>query len=105
MTAWSGIEQNVGAALVTVPTPYAAETYVYSATVNTASTWVKMTCTQATAVITAYNSFNGTTVTLTTTVQSEPMLLGLASTLTTLTVTVKDPLKAPKSYIFRIVRP
>ncbi len=106
MTVWAGIEENGLAALTIVPTPFAAATYEYSCDpINTASTWAKMTCTHGTAVITVFNSFNDSTVTLLTTVQSEPMLLGAADSLTTLTVTVKDALKAPVSYIFRIVRP
>ncbi|MDP2363718.1 MAG: phage tail tube protein, partial [Ignavibacteria bacterium] len=46
ITGLTGIEQNIGAALSITPA-IAAGTYAYICTVNTASTWVKLTVTAA----------------------------------------------------------
>jgi len=105
MTAWAGIEENGAAALVPVPNPYAAGTYLYNCVVNTASTWIKMTCTQATAVITIHNGFNDTDQIVLTGVESSQLPLGLADTITDFTITIKDANKAPITYVIRIVRP
>lgn len=106
MTAWAGIEETGPAALTHIPTPFAAGTYEYSCDpINTASTWIKMTCTHATAVIKVHNSFNDTWVTLTTAVQSEPMALGLADTITDFIIEIKETDKAPVYYYIRIMRP
>ncbi len=102
ITALSGIEQQAGAALTFVPA-FAAGTYAYNVAVNTASTWVKLTITQATAVITT--TCLGITSTQVTTVQSGAIAIGAADSLTDLTITVKDANKMPKTYTLHISRP
>ncbi len=105
MTAWAGIEENAGAALVPVPNPFVAGTYLYNCVVNTVSTWIKMTCTHATAVISIHNGFNDTDQIVLTTVQSSQLPLDAADTITDFTITLTDANKAPVQYVFRIVRP
>jgi len=105
MTAWAGTEENAGAALVPVPNPWVAGTYLYNCVVNTLSTYIIMTCTQATAVITIRNSFNDTDQIVLTGVASSQLPLGLADTITDFTIKIKDPAKATLEYVIRIVRP
>ena len=106
MTAWSGTEENGGAALVPVPNPFAAGTYLYNCVVNTASTYIIMTCTQATATsIIIVNGFNGIESTVLTTIPSGQLALDAADTITDFTVKIKDANKAVIEYVFRIVRP
>ncbi|MCK5643553.1 MAG: hypothetical protein KAJ19_22320 [Gammaproteobacteria bacterium] len=105
MTAWAGIEENGLAALVPVPNPYAAATYLYNCVVNTLSTYVAMTCTHATAVIVIHNSFNDTEQIVLTGVQSSQLPLGLADTITDFTITLTMANRAPIRYVIRIVRP
>ena len=98
--------EPVGGAVTGVPTPFAAATYEYSYLVLTASTYVTINVTQATAtLITVYNSVNGVTQTLLTTVESGQLVLGVADTISQLIVTVKDANKAPTVYTFHVVRP
>ena len=98
--------EPVGGAVAGVPTPFAAATYEYSYVVLTASTYVTINVTQATAtLITVYNDVNGVTQTLLTTVESGQLVLGAADTISRLVVTVKDALKSPTVYTFHVVRP
>ena len=79
-------------------------TYNYSLTIDTASDWVKVTATQATAV-TIVASCLGVSNNLTNEVQSGQIAVGEAETTTQLTVTVADSGKSPRIYNFWVVRP
>jgi predicted secreted protein len=78
--------------------------YAYSLTIDTASTWVKLTVTDATAA-TIVASCLGVTHNLTTAVQSGQITVGAAGTTTPLTVTATDTGKVPKTYTIQVVRP
>jgi len=105
MTAWAGTEENAGAALVPVPNPWVAGTYLYNCVVNTLSTYIIMTCTQATATIVIINGFNGIESTVLTGIPSGQLALDAADTITDFTVRITDAGKSPIEYVFRIVRP
>lgn len=110
MSAFSGIEENAGGALAFDPA-FAAGTYSYGCIVNTASTWVKLTVTHATAatITVTSKSPTGTVLSgpssLTTTVQSGAITLGAADTLTIVTVTVQVTGQMAKTYTLYISRP
>jgi hypothetical protein len=76
----------------------------YTVTINTASGYVKVTVTQATAT-TIIAECLGVQHNLTTTVQSGQITVGAAATTTLLTITVTDTGKAPKTYTIYVVRP
>lgn len=102
MTVMSGIEQTLTAALVIVPV-VAVGTYTYVANpINTASTWVKLTVTAA-GVITA--TVLGVEHVLTTTVQSEAMLISAAASVTPIYIKVQEALKSARNYTLFIQRP
>jgi hypothetical protein len=89
---------------------FASATYgPYTLTVNTASGYVLVTVTDATAVaITAQATIAGVAGVvwnLTTAVQSGQIVIGAAATTTLLTITVKDSGKVLKTYIIYVVRP
>lgn len=102
ISALAGIEENGGASLTLVPT-FATGTYLYTTTVNTASTWIKLTVTAASHTITA--SWNGSETTLTSGVQSGELALGAAGTVTKFTIKVKESQKVAKEYIIYVTRP
>lgn len=98
LTALTGIEQQLGAALVFVPA-FANAKLAYSVTVNTASTWIKLTPTAASHTITV----NG--VAVASGVQSGEITLGAAGSLTTVTISAKETNKIAKIYTITVVRP
>ena len=83
---------------------FAAGTYLYTLTIDTASAYVKLTVTQATAA-TIVASCLGVSYNLTTTVQSGQIAVSAAGTTTLLTITVTDTGKSPKTYTIYVVRP
>ena len=94
---------SVGA-VTPVPGPFDGATYIYSATINTASGYIKATVTDATATSIVATCL-GVSHTLTTTVQSEQITVGAADTITTLTITVTDSGKVPVTYTIYVTRP
>jgi hypothetical protein len=102
MTVMTGIEETGTAALVILPTVGAA-VYTYVADpIDTASTWVKLTVTAA-GVITA--TVLGVEHVLTTTVQSEALLIDAAGEVTPIYIKVQEALKSPRNYTLYIQRP
>lgn len=104
MSGWSGIEENGGAALTEVP-GFAIDVFEYACTVNTASTYVKMTPTAAGHTITIYNHFDGASQTVASGAQSGELDLDAADSVTQIDVTVQESGKVAKVYTFYIVRP
>lgn len=102
ITSLTGIEENTGAALDFIPN-FAGATVIYNVLVNTASTWIKLTVTDATATITV--TALGVSSTLVSGVQSGAIVIGAADTMTAVTVKVKDSNKVAKTYTFNIARP
>jgi hypothetical protein len=101
-------EDSVGAK-TSLPV-FAPATYgPYTVTIATASTYIMVTVTDATAAeITAQAQIagvDGPVWNLTTAVQSGQIIVGAAVTSTKLTITVKDTGKVTKSYIIYVVRP
>jgi predicted secreted protein len=87
------------------PVPaYAAGTYVYSLEVATASDWVKVTTTHATAATIVATAL-GVEHVLTTTVQSEQITLGAADTVTELTIDYTVTGQIAKRYTIYVTRP
>ena len=102
MSALTGIEDALEAALVFVPT-FAIGTFTYTVTVDTASDWVTLTPTADTHTITITC---GTQIqTVTSTYESTSIILGLAGTTTTITVKVQQSGKVAKTYTLYISRP
>lgn len=91
-------------AVTPVPSPFAGGTYIYSATINTASGYIKATVTDATATSIVATCL-GVSHTLATAVQSEQIAVGAADTITTLTITVTDSGKVPVTYTVYVTRP
>lgn len=102
MTAFAGIEENIGAALDLVPN-FLAGVLTYTATVNTASTWVKLTVTAAAHTIVV--TVAGVTHVLVSTVQSDPLVIGAANTVTQVVITTTEANKAALTYNLFISRP
>ena len=103
-TALAGIEENLDAALDLIPNFLAAGRDYSCDGVNTASTWVKITVTAAAAnTITA--TALGVQHVLTTAVQSEAITIGIADTLTTITIVITDTGKSPVTIYLRVGRP
>ncbi len=98
ISAMTGIQQQGGAAITIAPT-VAAGTYAYTTTVNTASTWVKLTVTAASHTI----YIQGTAVA--SGVQSGEIPLGAAGTTTDIFIMVYEANKAPRLYILTVTRP
>lgn len=94
----TGIEENGGAALSISPA-IAAGTYEYTCTVNTASTWVKLTVTAASHTI----YIAGTSVA--SGVQSGELALGAAGTDTDIFILAYESAKAPRLYKLTVTRP
>jgi predicted secreted protein len=99
MGGLAGIEETGSAALSISPTP-AVGTYVYTCTVNTASTWVKLTCTAAahTIYVNAVSQTSG--------VQGDAITLGDAGTDTLIWILVYSATtKSPRLYKLTVTRP
>lgn len=103
ITALTGVEQNLGAALDFVPN-FLAATYLYNTQgLNTASNWIQITATFAAGVGTV--TCLGVTQTILTTVQSGQIVIGLANTLTDVVITIKETNKMPTVYTVHVSRP
>ena len=98
LSGLTGIEEEVGGALTLVPT-FAGGTYEYAVTVNTASTYIKLTPAAASGVITV----NGNTVSTGTETGEIP--LGAAGSITTVTIKVKETDKIARNYTLTVMRP
>ncbi len=83
---------------------FAGGTYLYTVTINTASTYIKVTVTDATAATIVATAL-GINWNLTTGVQSGEIVVGAAATTTLLTVAVTDTGKVAKTYQIYVVRP
>jgi len=99
----TGIEENAGASLTFVPA-FAAATYTYETTVNTASDWIKLTVTQATAASITATAL-GTSYTLTSGVQSSQIAIDNADSVTEVVISEYDTGKAAKTYKIYVARP
>jgi hypothetical protein len=97
MTSLTGIEQNTGAALTFTPTFDGAK-HEYNITVNTASTWVKLTPTKAAATIYVAGALVASGA------QSGEVAL-TDGAVTNITITTKDSGKAPVSYLIHVYTP
>ena len=82
----------------------ADDTYTYSLTIDTDSSYVKITVTQE-AAVTIVASCLGVSHNLTTGVQSGEIAVGDTNTTTLLTVTASDTGKSPRVYTIYVVRP
>ncbi len=103
-SAMAGIEENTGAALVPVPA-FAVGTFINQCTVNTASTWVKLTTTAAGVITITTPDLNALSQTVASTVQSGPIPIGAAASVTKVNVNVKETNKVAKNYVIYITRP
>ena len=83
---------------------YAAGTYVYSLTIATASGWVKVTTTHATAATIVATAL-GVDHVLTTTVQSEQIAVSAADSVTVLTIKYTVSGQIPVTYTIYVQRP
>ncbi len=93
----TGIEETGGAALSITPA-IAVGTYEYACSVNTASTWVKLTVTAASHTI----YIQGTSVA--TGVQSGEITLGAAGTTTNVWVLAYESATSPRLYKLAVAR-
>lgn len=98
MSGLTGIEENAGAALTITP-DIAVGTYAYTCSVNTASTWVKLTPVAASHTI----YVQGTAVI--SGEQSGEVTLGDAGTDTDVLIVVYETSKAPRLYTLTVTRP
>jgi len=98
ISALAGIEQTGGSALVITPAP-AAGVYAYACTVNTASTWVKLTVTAAAHTIKVQGE------TQTTGVQGGEIALGAAGTTREIFIMAYEAAKSPRLYVLTVTRP
>lgn len=98
ISALAGIEENSETAL-SLNEEVAAGTYEYTCTVNTASTWVKLTVTAASHTIYAQGTSQ------TTGVQGGEIALGAAGTDTDVWILVYETSKAPRLYKLTVTRP
>lgn len=101
MSALSGIEEEAGGAITFNPT-FAIGTLTYVTTVNTASSYIKLTPTAATHTITVSNGSESQTVT--SGAQSGEIDLGAAGSVTTITVEVQESGKVAKTYTIYVSR-
>jgi len=101
MSACTGIEENGGGAITLLPT-FAIGTYAYTTSVNTASTYIKLTPTAASHTITISNGSEEQQVT--SGAQSGEIDLGAAGTITTVTVKVQESGKTAKTYTIYVSR-
>jgi len=97
MSGLTGIESKDTGALTITPT-IAAGTYAYACTVDTTSTWVKLTITAASHTIYADG------VAQTSTVQGGEIALGAAGTTTDILIIVYESSKSPRLYILTVTR-
>jgi len=93
----TGIESKDNTALTITPA-VAAGTYAYVCTVNTASTWVKLTVTSTASIY-----VNG--VSQTSAQQGGQINLGAAGTVTDILIITQEASKAPRLYILSVTRP
>jgi predicted secreted protein len=98
ISALSGIEE-IDTTALSLNEVVAAGTYAYTCTVDTDSSWVKLTVTAASHTI----YVNGTAQT--TTVQGGEIALGAAGTTTEITILVYETSKAPRVYTLSVTRP
>jgi len=103
ISALTGIEENTGAALVFVPA-FDIATFAYNVAVNTASDWVKLTVTAESHTI-KVSIDGGEESTLTTTVQSSELALGVADTQTVIRLRVYESGKIALNYYLYVGRP
>ena len=94
----TGIEQNGETALSISPS-IAAGTYEYTCTVNTASTWVKLTVTAASHTIKVQGA------TQTSGVQGDAITLNAAGEDTEIFIMVYETSKSPRLYVLTVTRP
>lgn len=97
MSGLTGIEQNEEAALVITPA-IAVGTYAYACTVNTASTWVKLTVVAAAHTVYTQGVLEATGV------QSGEIALGAAGTTTDILIIVYETGEAPRLYTLTVTR-
>ena len=97
MSALSGIEEESGSAL-SIAEEIAVGTYAYTCSVNTASSYVKLTITAASHTIYAGG------VVQTTTVQGGEIALGAAGTTTDILIIVYESSKSPRLYTLTVTR-
>jgi len=83
---------------------YAVGVYVYSLTIASASDWIKITTTHATAVSIIATALTVKHV-LQTTVQSEQIIMSAADSVTVVTIDYKDAGKVTKRYTIYVQRP
>lgn len=83
---------------------YAAGVYVYTLTIASASDWIKITTTHATAVSIIATAL-GVPHVLTSTEQSEQIIMGLADSVTAVTIDYKETGKMTKRYTIYVQRP
>jgi len=98
MSGLTGIEENAGAGLSISPA-IAVGTYAYTCTVNTASTWVKLTPVAGSHTIYVQG------VAVATGVQSGEIALGAAGTDTVVIVIAYESAKSPRIYRLTVTRP
>ena len=100
LTALTGIEDNGGAALVFVPA-FLATKFLYVVSINTASTWVKFTCTAAGVITIKYSGIEAVQVS---TVQSGALAV-VDGVVTKFTIHCKEATKAPIETIVYVGTP
>jgi predicted secreted protein len=100
----SGMDFEDSAGAKTSIPALADDTYTYSLTIDTDSSYIKITVTQE-AAVTIVASCLGVSHNLTTGVQSGEIAVGDANTTTLLTVTASDTGKSPRVYTIYVVRP
>ncbi len=94
-------EETDGAALTFLPT-FAIANLPYNVTVDTTSTWIKLTVTAAGHTITAKAA--GISYPLTSTVQSGEIAIGAAGSVTDVVISVKETAKTAKFYTIHVYR-
>lgn len=105
ISAMTGTEQQALAALVFVPA-FLISKFLYQDAVDTASTWVKLIVTAAAHVITITTpDLNTLSQTVASGVESGPITIGAADTVTKINVNVKETNKVAKNYVIYITRP
>lgn len=95
---------TIAVSVGTLVPAWSATVYDYVDAVVTGTANLTFTVTDATAVITLYNSFTGATSTLGTGVPSAAQTLGAADSVTTFIVTCTDTNKTPKIYTVKVAR-
>ena len=97
------IVDDIAGVPVLVPT-FAIGTFIYATSVIAARAWVKLTPTAAGHTITITNGFDASDQTVTSGNQSGTLTLGVANTVTLLTVKVVESGKSPKYYYISVTR-